>query len=383
MIKKAFAKLKEYNYRNTAFRLLLYIYVLSIIGINVIDSAAESESYAQRQMIGLLVSTVILVIFALIDYNLVLKFYWIYYIINLILLLVVQFAGATHGGAKRWIDIPGFQLQPSELSKLLLVLFFAKLLSNYSEYMKNFKIVIASGVLVGLPVLLILKQPDLSTSIVICLTFCVILFVAGLGWKIIGALFAIAIPLVVIFVYLVMQPDQQILQGYQLERIQTFYDEDAEGAEKLRYQQENSILAIGSGGLYGKGLHNNTITSVKNGNYLSEPHTDFIFTVVGEELGFVGSASVIILLLLIVLECFIIGSRAPNLEGKIICCGTGALIAFQSFINLAVVTMLIPNTGLTLPFVSYGINSLLSTFAAMGIVVNVGLQRKRAYYEEV
>jgi rod shape determining protein RodA len=383
MIKKAFAKLKEYNYRNTAFRLLLYIYVLSIIGINVIDSAAESESYAQRQLIGLLVSTVILVIFALIDYNLVLKFYWIYYIINLILLLVVQFAGATHGGAKRWIDIPGFQLQPSELSKLLLVLFFAKLLSNYSEYMKNFKIVIASGVLVGLPVLLILKQPDLSTSIVICLTFCVILFVAGLGWKIIGALFAIAIPLVVIFVYLVMQPDQQILQGYQLERIQTFYDEDAEGAEKLRYQQENSILAIGSGGLYGKGLHNNTITSVKNGNYLSEPHTDFIFTVVGEELGFVGSASVIILLLLIVLECFIIGSRAPNLEGKIICCGTGALIAFQSFINLAVVTMLIPNTGLTLPFVSYGINSLLSTFAAMGIVVNVGLQRKRAYYEEV
>jgi rod shape determining protein RodA len=383
MIKKAFAKLKEYNYRNTAFRLLLYIYVLSIIGINVIDSAAESESYAQRQMIGLLVSTVILVIFALIDYNLVLKFYWIYYIINLILLLVVQFAGATHGGAKRWIDIPGFQLQPSELSKLLLVLFFAKLLSNYSEYMKNFKIVIASGVLVGLPVLLILKQPDLSTSIVICLTFCVILFVAGLGWKIIGALFAIAIPLVVIFVYLVMQPDQQILQGYQLERIQTFYDEDAEGAEELRYQQENSILAIGSGGLYGKGLHNNTITSVKNGNYLSEPHTDFIFTVVGEELGFVGSASVIILLLLIVLECFIIGSRAPNLEGKIICCGTGALIAFQSFINLAVVTMLIPNTGLTLPFVSYGINSLLSTFAAMGIVVNVGLQRKRAYYEEV
>jgi rod shape determining protein RodA len=180
-----------------------------------------------------------------------------------------------------------------------------------------------------------------------------------------------------------MQPDQQILQGYQLERIQTFYDEDAEGAEELRYQQENSILAIGSGGLYGKGLHNNTITSVKNGNYLSEPHTDFIFTVVGEELGFVGSASVIILLLLIVLECFIIGSRAPNLEGKIICCGTGALIAFQSFINLAVVTMLIPNTGLTLPFVSYGINSLLSTFAAMGIVVNVGLQRKRAYYEEV
>lgn len=382
MIKKSLAKLKEYRFRNLDFRLLLFVYILTFIGINVIGSATDSDDFAKRQLMGLIISSVIMIITMLIDYNLLLKFYWIYYIINMVLLLVVQFFGATHGGAKRWIDIPGFQLQPSELTKLFLVLFFAKLLSKYQEYLKSFKLVVAAGVLLALPILLILKQPDLSTSIVIVLTFCAILFVAGLGWKIIAVLFSIAVPVAVVLLYLILQPDQSILKDYQYNRIIGFYDEDNEEAAKVRYQQENSILAIGSGGLYGKGLNNNTITSVKNGNYLSEPHTDFIFTVVGEELGFVGGAAVIILLLLIVFECFIIGARAPDLAGKIYCCGIGAWLAFQSFINLAVVTMLIPNTGLTLPFVSYGINSLISTFTALGIVLNVGLQRKKIHYEE-
>lgn len=382
MIKKSLAKLKEYRFRNLDFRLLLFVYILTFIGINVIGSATDSDDFAKRQLMGLIISSVIMIITMLIDYNLLLKFYWIYYIINMVLLLVVQFFGATHGGAKRWIDIPGFQLQPSELTKLFLVLFFAKLLSKYQEYLKSFKLVVAAGVLLALPILLILKQPDLSTSIVIVLTFCAILFVAGLGWKIIAVLFSIAVPVAVVLLYLILQPDQSILKNYQYNRIIGFYDEDNEEAAKVRYQQENSILAIGSGGLYGKGLNNNTITSVKNGNYLSEPHTDFIFTVVGEELGFVGGAAVIILLLLIVFECFIIGARAPDLAGKIYCCGIGAWLAFQSFINLAVVTMLIPNTGLTLPFVSYGINSLISTFTALGIVLNVGLQRKKIHYEE-
>ena len=382
MIKKSLAKLKEYRFRNLDFRLLLFVYILTFIGINVIGSATDSDDFAKRQLMGLIISSVIMIITMLIDYNLLLKFYWIYYIINMVLLLAVQFFGATHGGAKRWIDIPGFQLQPSELTKLFLVLFFAKLLSKYQEYLKSFKLVVAAGVLLALPILLILKQPDLSTSIVIVLTFCAILFVAGLGWKIIAVLFSIAVPVAVVLLYLILQPDQSILKDYQYNRIIGFYDEDNEEAAKVRYQQENSILAIGSGGLYGKGLNNNTITSVKNGNYLSEPHTDFIFTVVGEELGFVGGAAVIILLLLIVFECFIIGARAPDLAGKIYCCGIGAWLAFQSFINLAVVTMLIPNTGLTLPFVSYGINSLISTFTALGIVLNVGLQRKKIHYEE-
>ena len=138
-----------------------------------------------------------------------------------------------------------------------------------------------------------------------------------------------------------------------------------------------SVMAIGSGQLTGKGLDNNTTTSVKNGNFISEPQTDFIFAIVGEELGFVGSCLVIALLLLIVIQCILIGIRAQNLAGRIICCGVGGLIGIQSFINIAVATKMIPNTGVPLPFVSYGLTSLVSLYIGIGFVLNVGLQPQK------
>ena len=142
-------------------------------------------------------------------------------------------------------------------------------------------------------------------------------------------------------------------------------------------QQRNSIWAIGSGQLFGKGLNNSVVTSMKNTNYIIEPQTDFIFAVAGEELGFIGTISIIILLLLIVIECILIARKAKDTSGKLICCGMGALIGFQAFINLCVATGLMPNTGMTLPFVSYGLTSLVSLYMGMGIVLNVGLQPKK------
>ena len=208
------------------------------------------------------------------------------------------------------------------------------------------------------------------------------MFLSGLNYKIIGGIVAVAIPLMVVLVYLIMQPNQKIIKPYQYNRLVGFYDEDNADAEEWRYQQKNSILAIGSGGLYGKGLNNNTITSVKNGNYLDEAHTDFIFTIVGEELGFVGTVSVVLLMLLTIIECFIIGSRAPDLAGQLVCYGLGSLLGIQSLINMGVVTMLLPNTGLTLPFVSSGVSSLLSLFSCLGIVLNISIQRNRNHYNE-
>lgn len=192
----------------------------------------------------------------------------------------------------------------------------------------------------------------------------------------------IAIPLASVFVYVgINDPNSGILQGYQLKRIVGFYSKDSTDPDIIdtRRQQENSLLAIGSGGLTGKGLNNNTVTSVKNGNLLSESHTDFIFAIIGEELGFAGSAAVVILLLLIVVECFLTGARAKDLSGKLFCFGLGSLIGFQSLVNLSVATCMLPNTGLTLPFVSYGLSSLISMYIGIGIVINVGLQRKKIY----
>ena len=136
-------------------------------------------------------------------------------------------------------------------------------------------------------------------------------------------------------------------------------------------------MAIGSGQLSGKGLYNTDVTSIKSGGFIAEAHTDFIFTVVGEELGFIGSAAVVILTLLIALECLWVARRAKDLSGRLICSGMAALIGFQSFVNICVVTGLFPNTGVTLPFVSYGLTSLVTNFAGMGFVLNVGLQPRK------
>ena len=141
-------------------------------------------------------------------------------------------------------------------------------------------------------------------------------------------------------------------------------------------QQQNSIMAIGSGQLLGKGLGNDAFDSVKNGNYISEPHTDFIFAVAGEELGFLGSVLIIALIFFITIEILLIAKRAKDISGKLICVGMATLIGFQSFVNICVVTGLLPNTGLPLPFVSYGLTSLVTVYFGVGIVLNVGLQAK-------
>ena len=223
---------------------------------------------------------------------------------------------------------------------------------------------------------LIVMQPNLSTTICVAALFCALLYIAGLSYKIVGPALLILIPAVIIFLTIAVQPNQPLLKDYQQKRIlawlepEKYTDEDS-------YQQLNSVKAIGSGQLLGKGYDNDEATSVKNGNFVSEPQTDFIFAVVGEELGFIGCVIVIVLLLLIVFECILIAKNAKDLGGRLICCGMAALIGFQSFINICVTTGLMPNTGLPLPFVSYGLTSLMSLFIGLGLVLNVGLQARK------
>ena len=186
----------------------------------------------------------------------------------------------------------------------------------------------------------------------------------------------VTVPVAIILLSIVVQPDQQILDEYQQRRILAWLNPEEYSSDEA-YQQNNSVIAIGSGQLTGKGLNNNSTTSVKNGNFILEPQTDFIFAIVGEELGFVGCCIFIALLLLIVIQCILIGIRAQDTTGKIICCGVGSLIGIQTFINIGVATQIIPNTGIPLPFVSYGLTSLGSMYLGIGLVLNVGLQPKK------
>lgn len=224
------------------------------------------------------------------------------------------------------------------------------------------------------PWILIEEQPDLSTSIIILILFAVVMYIGGLSHKIIIGFISVVIPALVIFLFIALQPDSTLLKDYQVNRIKSWINPE-KYALTTAYQTRNSMIAIGSGQLWGKGLNNNEVGSVKNGNYISEPQTDFIFAIIGEEMGFVGCSVVIVLLMLISAECFNIGRYAKDLAGKIICCGMGALVLFQSFINISVTTGILPNTGLPLPFVSYGLTSLVSLYIGMGFVLNVGLQR--------
>ena len=190
-------------------------------------------------------------------------------------------------------------------------------------------------------------------------------------------------PLAVIFLSIVVQPDQTLIKSYQRDRIMSFlYPENAEYQEDIE-QQNNSKTAIASGELVGKRLTSDGyVSSVNEGNFVAENQTDFIFAVAGEEYGFIGCTAIVILLLLISIECIRMSLRAKDLAGKILCCGVGSVVAIQSFLNICVATGLAPNTGTPLPFVSYGLTSLISLFIGMGLVMNVGLQSS-AYNKEL
>lgn len=372
---------KNYRIRDYDFKLIILILSAAIIGVFAVGSA--KVSLQMRQLYGVVFGVFLMIALSFFDYHIILKFYWIMYIGNLGLLSAVLFtkAGDTGGGAQRWFEIGGLRFQPSELAKIVLILFFAQFIMKYKEKLNTFKCILVCIALVAAPWALIYKQPDMSTSIVFLLLFATIMFVGGLSYKIIIGVLAVVIPGLLIFISLAVQPDsilieKEIIKPYQQKRILAFLNPE-EYADKDAYQQLNSITAIGSGRLNGKGYNSNEISSVKNGNYILQPQTDFIFAVIGEEFGFKGSVVVVLILFFIALECFLIAGRAPDIAGTIISVGMGGLIAFQSFINLGVVTFILPNTGLPLPFISYGLTSLVSLFAGMGIVLNVALQRKR------
>jgi rod shape determining protein RodA len=201
------------------------------------------------------------------------------------------------------------------------------------------------------------------------------MYVGGLSYKVILGILAVAIPAVIIFISLILQPDQTILEDYQRTRILAFLDPETYVMEEA-YQQNNSVIAIGSGQLDGKGYKNNEVSSVKNGNYILEPQTDFIFAVIGEEFGFKGTCLVIVIIILIGLECLSVARKASDTAGMIIAASMGSLVVFQSFINIGVTTFLLPNTGLPLPFVSYGLTSVMSLYIGMGFVLNVRFQAR-------
>lgn len=373
--------LKQYKLRFYNFRLIIFLLAISLIGVTLVGTAAENLK--SKQFAGVILGLIIMVILSLMDYSWIMNFQWLMYGFNIIMLIVVRIAGSSANGAARWIGIGSFRFQPTELSKIILIVFFAKFFMDHEENLNTLKTLAASAGLLAVPLILILEQPDLKNTLTVIVIFCMMIYIAGLSYKVIGGALLISVPLLIIFLSIVVQPDQKLLKDYQRSRIMSFlYPENEEYSDNIE-QQKNSKTAIASGELVGKRISGDDSTaSVNEGNFVSENQTDFIFAVAGEEYGFIGCATIVLLLLAISFECIRMSLRAKDLSGKILCCGMGGLIALQSFINICVATGMAPNTGTPLPFVSYGLTSLVSLYIGMGLVLNVGLQSS-AYNKEI
>ncbi len=376
---------KKYNIKNLNVRIIIIVLLLCAIGVLLIRSATmdniDYEGMPKRQIFGIVVGVTVMVVMMLIDYNLLFKTWPIVFLASFILLLLVRVFGNTTLGAKRWVDLPLIgRLQPSEFSKIAIVLNLAAILQYRKKHVNS---PLTWGMIVALiapQLLLIVTQPDLSTTILCTLVILTMIYVAKLSYKIIGIALAVVIPAGVWFIYSLLNGDNLFLKQYQVNRILSFVDPQ-KYQDKI-YQQENAVMAIGSGGFWGKGLNTTSFESVKNGNYLSEAQTDFIFTIGGEELGFVGCMILLGLMIALIIEIMILAKNADSLGGRLICVGVSGFFAYQTFIHVAVNLWLMPNTGLPLPFVSYGLSSIISSFMLLGLVLNVGLQRKKKEKKE-
>ena len=372
---------------NLDFWLIGAICILSIFGIICIGSATHINLGADpdnfyKQMIWFAIGLALMIVASLVDYEALSQFYILFYLLNILLLVAVLFLGTNVKGATRWIAIGPINVQPSEFAKLIMIFFLAKLLTKKQEQINQIPTLLLVCITVVIPVVLIQKQPSLSASLVLLAILCITLFVAGIDFKIIRLVLCIVVPAIAFVLWdvslekpLIMD---KILKPHQFTRILTFVDPSRD--MDSYYQTEKAINAIGSGQLNGKGLYQGTLNQL---SYLPEPHNDFIFSVIGEEFGFIGCVIVLLLLLFIIFRCILIAVSIRDSFSQLIVAGVAGMIAFQTFINVGVATGIMPNTGMSLPFVSYGGSSMWTNMTAIGLVLNIGMKRSKSLFEGV
>lgn len=364
--------------------LIAAVCVLTVFGIVCIGSAlhinVESDSRYMSQIMFFITGLVIMFSIAFLDLDYMSRFYKVLYVLNILLLVAVILFGQSSNNAVRWIGIGPVRLQPSEFSKAIMIFCMANFIDKKKDSINNISILIRLCLLVIIPVVLIFVQPALSASLVILFIFCVQLFTAELDYRFIGRVLIVVIPIVTVVVLDCLRDDpifaDLIFKGYMINRIRDLFIQDP-GSDTY-YQTMKSISAISSGQLTGKGLYQGTLNQL---SYLPEPQNDFIFSVIGEEFGFIGCMAVLALLFFIIIRCILIAMEARETKERLIAAGVAGMILFQMFVNVGVATGIMPNTGMSLPFVSYGGSSLWTNMAAVGLVLNIGLRRSRTLFE--
>ena len=376
------------------FTLLSVVVIMVLFGVVMIGSAGgweiDTEHFSigpimTRQLIGFFVGLVIVLVITFMSREL-LRFLSVPAYIGMLFLLVLVLlvgTGTSESGetmdVRRWLPfIGGFNIQPSEFSKFLMILVLSHFCDLRAENLNRPLTLLAYLILMGIPVLLVMMEPALSTSIVLLCIGTAILFVSGLDWKyILGAIAIVGLLVVIVLADAYSPNGPNLLTHYQATRIWSFFDPESY-AQNYAYQTLHSRYAISSGGLEGVGLFNSS-------GLVPVPMTDFLFGILGEELGFIGCSCMLVLFVILIGRILWIAKKSDTMYGKLVCVGVATWIAMQSFIHIGVTTAVLPNTGLPLPFMSYGLSSLVSSMAAIGLVMHVyaGIQNKTAKYKYI
>lgn len=361
-------------WRNFDYPLLLIVLMISAYSLVIISSAtmnytADPYYYVRKQFIWLLIGLAGIFLMISIDYVNFSRLSKHLYLVNLILLVLVLYIGKETAGSQRWIDLKFFDLQPSEFAKLIIIITLARFLETREGELDNFKNIVLAFLHIALPIYFIFMQPDLGTSLVFLAILLGMLFLAGAKVK--HLLLTIITGAAVGFPLLWMN-----LKDYQKMRLIIFTNPDLDPLN-YGYQLIQSVIAIGSGQLWGKNLYEGTQNTL---NFLPAQHTDFIFSVLGEELGFVGAMVLLVLYLLLIYRILKVSMVAKDNFGFLICSGIASMLVFQVFVNIGMTISIMPVTGLPLPFMSYGGSSFLVNMLSIGLVLNVGMRRNRILF---
>lgn len=372
--------------RSFDYLLVIAVVAVSVFGVVMIFAATNTgfstklASLYSGQRLYVITGVVLMLVFSVIDYHTITRFFIPIYIFALLLLVLVLVIGADSAtGTARWIFIPvpgrdDVSIQPSEFSKVFMILFLAKLIEVKKDSFNHMLILGLILVSILLPVFLIQLQPSLSASLVIVAASLVVLFTGGLYYRTILVGLAVVLPVGLATWFDIRRETPifvtRILSEYQWGRIQTFLHPELD-PDKY-YQVQSSLFAIGSGGLYGKGF-------LKNG-YVPNGHNDFIFSVIAEQFGFVGCAVVLGVMAFIIAKCIFAALHAYDLQGRLIAAGVAGMLLFETFVNVGVVTELLPNTGMPFPFLSYGGSTMWVHMIAAGLVLNVSIPREKPMF---
>ncbi len=357
-------------WRHFDYWLLAAIVLLLMGGVAMVYSASRGDPVIERtptdQAITALAGLVVLLIIAVIDYTLLKNVSWAFYVVTLASLGAVLVIGTERFGARRWFELGGFDIQPGELAKLALGVVLARFVADRQGRRPYLETVILSGLLLLPCVGLIMLQPNLSTAVTLVFMWLAIIFVGGLERQhaVIITVAALAM------VFLVIQLG--LIQDYQVNRIEQLLGINVAPGEK--YQTEQALIALGSGGWFGAGFAQGQQSQLR---FLPVRHTDFIFSVIGEELGFVGAMIFVVFLGFVIYRALRAAWIARDTFGRLLCVSIAAVMFLQTYINLGMQVGIMPVTGVVLPFVSYGRSSLITALAAIGIVESVAMRYKK------